>query len=111
MEAKDSWGEVAAGEVVGGAAMDKEEKRDMATMAGTAEWKRCFTLMGIPPAVIANEVKAILAFLEMEGKGELGSSLPGRRPAYFQPKLSRRFKPKNPAASVRSRVNGTDNIY
>jgi hypothetical protein len=71
MEAKDSWGEVAAGEVVGGAAMDKEEKRDMATMAGTAEWKQPFLLMRIPPSIIADKTKAILAFLETKGKGEL----------------------------------------
>jgi hypothetical protein len=69
MEAKDSWGEPAVGEVAGGNAADKEEKRDMATMAGTAEWKRCFMLMRIPPAVIADKTKAILAFLETKGKG------------------------------------------
>jgi len=111
MEAKGSWAEPAAGEVVGEAATHRAETRDMATMAGTAEWKRCFMLMGIPPAIIADEAKAILAFLETEGKGEPGSSLPGRRPAYFQPRLSRRFKPESPAVSVWSIVNGADNIF
>jgi hypothetical protein len=67
--------------------------------------------MGIPPEIIADEAKAILAFLETEGKGEPGSSLPGRRPAYFQPRLSRRFKPESPAVSVWSIVNGADNIF
>jgi hypothetical protein len=87
MEAKGSWVEPAAGEVVAGTATDKAEKRDMATMAGTAEWKRCFMIMGIPPAIIADKTTAILAFLETEGKDEPGSGLPGRRPAYFQPRL------------------------
>jgi hypothetical protein len=87
MEAKGSWLEPEDHETEGGTATDKAEKKDMATTAGTAECKRCFMLMGIPPANIADETKAILAFLETKGKGEPGSGLPGRRPAYFQPRL------------------------
>jgi hypothetical protein len=68
-------------------------------------------LMGIPPAIIADEAKAILAFLETKGKGEPDPGLPGRRPAYFQPMLSRRFKPVSPAASVSPSMNGADNIF
>ena len=61
--------------------------------------------------VVADETKPILAFPETEEKGEPGSVLPGCRPAYLQPRLSRRFKPVNPAASVWSIVNGADNIF
>jgi hypothetical protein len=68
-------------------------------------------IMGIPPAIIADKATAILAFLETKGKGEPGSGLPGRRPAYFQPMLSRRFKPVSPAASVSPSMNGEDNIF
>jgi hypothetical protein len=68
-------------------------------------------LMGIPPAIIADEATTILAFRETEEKGEPGSGLPGCRPAYFQPRLSRRFRPVSPAASVWSIVNGADNIF
>jgi hypothetical protein len=88
MEAKGSWGGLEACEAVGGAATEKAEKKDMAMMARTTEWKRRFLLIGIPPALVADITKAILAFRETEGKGKPGSSLPGRRPVYFQPRLS-----------------------
>jgi hypothetical protein len=93
MEAKGSWLEPEGHETEGGAAADKAEKINMATTARTAELKRHFSLIEIPPAIIADETKAILTFLETKEKGESGSGLPGRRPAYFQPMLSRASSP------------------
>jgi hypothetical protein len=77
IDAKGSWLEPEGHETEGGAATDKAERKDMATMA---EWKRYFMLMGIPPAIIADEATAILAFLETKRKREPGSGLPDCKP-------------------------------